>query len=121
MPQARTRFDEFQAYHIQVADGIHLLVRCFFISLFECGIDYWFLLLRVNFFPGTGTISEAMKKRCVMNADTRVHSRQYPSDNFSDTSNADSRPYFQLLGLGLKILQGINRKKCLNILSDPPF
>lgn len=76
MPEARTRFDEFQAYHIQAADGIHLLVRYYFLALFPC-IEYKLRLSRVSFCRGTGTISEAMKKRCAMSADTAAHSRQY--------------------------------------------
>jgi hypothetical protein len=74
---AKSRFDEFQAYHINQADAVHVTVSPFqFYSSLEPTIDCA-LCLRENSYHGTDNTSRFMKMNFGRIADIMVPSREF--------------------------------------------
>lgn len=74
---AKSRYDEFQAYHVNQADGIHVTVSSFrSYSSLEPMIDCA-LYLRENFYHGTDNTSRFMKLNFGRNADIKVVIRKF--------------------------------------------
>ena len=71
--EAKTRFDEFQAYHITIANDVHVTVS----SLAHLiPILKYLPLSRVNSFHGTDRWSCPMRMLCAMSVATKVPIRK---------------------------------------------
>ena len=73
-PEVQTRFDEFQAYHIQQVRNIHAVVSQF---TSDAMLVSQSMSARDNFYPGTGILCSNTKTLSGMNADIRDVLRAY--------------------------------------------
>ncbi len=74
-PASWTRFDEFQATHIELGTKIHYVVSV----LVEPSsyLPTWSIYVRGNFFPGIDISWKRMRMHFEMNADIKAHNRMF--------------------------------------------